>query len=97
MDTVNRTRRNEPADLLEYRLTGEALVGDCEERRMRALWSRKIDENAERYRARTSDRLRGLASTEIVGRPAEPSGVRARVERLKAETEPDREQQREMA
>ena len=56
---------------------------------MRAYWSRKNDENDERYRARTVDRLRGLASTEVVGRSSESSEIRARVERLKAETQPE--------
>lgn len=56
---------------------------------MRAFWSRKNDENDERYRARTVDRLRGLASTDVGGRTSEPAQMRARVERLKAETKPD--------
>jgi hypothetical protein len=57
---------------------------------MRALWSRKNDENDERYSARTVDRLRGLASTDVRGRSsATPNDIRARVERLKAETEAD--------
>jgi hypothetical protein len=56
---------------------------------MRAFWARRNDENNERYRARTVDRLRGLASTDVAGRSAEPGEIRARVERLKAETEHD--------
>jgi len=54
-----------------------------------ALWSRKSDEDYERYRKRTADRLRGLASTDLDGRDAEPDQIRARIERLKAQLEPD--------
>ena len=61
---------------------------------MRAFWSRKKDEDHERYRARTVDRLRGLASTEVDGRSSEPAEIRARVERLKAESQPDPAQHR---
>lgn len=57
---------------------------------MRAIWSSKNDEDAERYRARTVDRLRGLASSDIVeGGSVPPEGIQARIERLKAELEPD--------
>ena len=55
---------------------------------MRAFWPRRNDENDERYRARTVGRLRGLASTEVVGRPSDSAGIRTRVERLKAESQP---------
>ena len=64
---------------------------------MRAYRWRKNDVNDERYRARTVDRLRGLASTEVVGRSSESSEIRARVERLKAETQPEPAQHRGMA
>lgn len=64
---------------------------------MRAFWSRKNDENDERYRARTVDRIRGLASTDIDGRSSEPGEIRARVERLKAESQPDSAQHHETA
>lgn len=57
---------------------------------MRAIWSPKADEDAERYRARTVERLRGLASSDIVdGGSVLPEGIQARIERLKAELEPD--------
>lgn len=57
---------------------------------MRAFWSRKNDEDAERYRARTVDRLRGLSSTDVVeGGSVSPEDIRARIERLKADTEVD--------
>ncbi len=56
---------------------------------MRALWSRKHDEDYERYRARTVDRLRGLASTDLDDDATEPDQIRARIERLKAELEPE--------
>ena len=61
---------------------------------MRAFWSRKKEENDERYRARTVDRLRGLGSNEVAGRSTEPTAIRARVERLKAESQPDPAQHR---
>ena len=56
---------------------------------MRVFWARKNHENDERYRARTVDRLRGLASNDVAGRSAEPDEIRARLERLKTETEHD--------
>ena len=61
---------------------------------MRAFWSAKKEENNERYRARTVDRLRGLGSNEVDGRSSEPAEIRARVERLKAEIQPDPAQHR---
>ena len=60
---------------------------------MRALWSRKNDEDVERYRARTVDRLRGLTSSDVDDRSPAPSEFRARVERLMAETQPEPQQQ----
>lgn len=68
---------------------GGAPTGHCEEWGMRAFWSRKNQEHDERYRARTVDRLRGLASNDVDGRSSEPAEIRARVERLKAKTQPD--------
>jgi len=56
---------------------------------MRALWSRKHDEDHERYQARTVDRLRGLASADLGESATEPDLIRARIERLKAELEPE--------
>jgi hypothetical protein len=61
---------------------------------MRAFWSRRNDEEAERYRARTVDRLRGLASTEDVDDGSVlPEDLRARIDRLTADTELDATQQ----
>lgn len=56
---------------------------------MRALWPRKHNEDHERYQARTVDRLRGLASAELDGNATETDQIRARIERLKAELEPE--------
>ena len=73
---------------------GGAPTGHYEEWGMRAFRSRKNLENDERYRARTVDRLRGLASTEVAGRSSEPAEIRARVERLMVESQPDPAQHR---
>ena len=57
---------------------------------MRVFWSRRNDEDAERYRARTVDRLRGLATADVVeGGSALPEDIRARIERLKSDREVD--------
>ena len=61
----------------------------CEEGEMRALRSRRHDEDLERYQARTVDRLRGLASADLDESATEPDLIRARIERLKAELEPE--------
>jgi len=71
------------------RYRDRAPAGYCEEWEMRALWSRKHDEDYERYRARTVDRLRGLASTDLDDDATEPDQIRARIEHLKAELEPE--------
>ena len=89
VDTEYETRRIEPADHWGIGTRVGAPGGHCEEWGMRAFWSRRNDEHDERYRARTVDRLRGRASTDVDGRSTEPTQIRARVERLKAETKPD--------
>ena len=59
---------------------------------MPAWWSRKNDENDERYRARTADRLMGLTSSDVDDRSPAPTEFRARVERLMAESHPESQQ-----
>lgn len=52
---------------------------------MRTFWSRKNDENAERYRERTVGRLRGLTSIEVKEDSSRADQIRARIERMNAE------------
>lgn len=53
---------------------------------MRVFWPRRNDEDAERYRARTVDRLRGLATADVAeGGSALTEDIRARIERLKSD------------
>jgi hypothetical protein len=52
---------------------------------MRAFWSRKNDEDEERYRQRTVGRIRGLATPNPGGDPTEPDQIRARIERITRE------------
>ncbi len=54
---------------------------------MRAFWSRKNDEEAERYRQRTVGRLRGLSVASSSKDPAEPDQIRARIDRMMRDVE----------
>ena len=52
---------------------------------MRTLWSKKNDEDAERYRERTVGRLRGLTKVEVKEGSSQADQIRARIERMSAE------------
>lgn len=54
---------------------------------MRAFWSRKNDEDDERYRQRTVGRIRGLATANPSVGSAEPDHIRARLDRIMREVE----------
>lgn len=58
---------------------------------MRTFWSRKNDEDDERYRERTVGRIRGLATANPSAESAEPDHIRARLDRImrEVEREPD--------
>jgi hypothetical protein len=67
------------------RHSGRTPIRDCEEWGMRAFWSRKNDEDEERYRQRTVGRIRGLATPSPDADPAETDRIRARIERMTRE------------
>lgn len=54
---------------------------------MRAFWSRKNDEDEERYRQRTVGRIRGLATPNPGGDATEPDQIRARIDRMMHDVE----------
>ncbi len=65
--------------------SGHPSVGDFKEWGMRTFWSKKNDEDAERYRERTVGRLRGLASIEVKEDSSQADQIRARIERMTTE------------
>lgn len=52
---------------------------------MRTFWSKKNDEDAERYRERTVGRLRGLTKTEVKEDFSQADQIRTRIERMTTE------------
>ena len=52
---------------------------------MRAFWSKKNDEDAERYQERTVGRLRGLTKVELKEDSSQADQIRARIERMTTE------------
>jgi hypothetical protein len=73
-------------------VAGTLAAGDVKEWGMRALWSKKNDEDAARYQERTIGRLRGLTKVEVKEDSSQADQIRARIERMTAEisSEPGR-------